>query len=402
MSSMTSPGGSVTGGVDAHTDTHDVAALDERGRLLGTRTFATTPDGNRALLAWLAAFGPIAVIGVESTGSYAAGLVRYLRSRDVAVVEVNQPHAHTRRRRGKSDPIDAEMAARHALAGHATVVPKLTEGIVEAIRQLRLARNSAVKARTAAFNQLTEMIVTVPDELRQQLAARKTTRGKSTLCSRLRPDFARLHEPAQAAKLALCSLAHRVAELDREIAALDTHLAPLVATAAPRTTQLLAVSTGHAGQLLVTAGQNIERLHSDGAFAALCGASPIPVASGRRDRYRLSHGGDRDANRALHMIAVCRLRYCPRTRAYAQRRLSEGKTKPEIIRWSQALHRPRDLPHPQHRSRRPHAAVARPTDDGRHHQLRRRPHRPRPTTRLTSIGTSGLDRSAGGHVVRGR
>jgi transposase len=176
------------------------------------------------------------------------------------------------------------------------------------------------------------MIVTVPDELRQQLAARKTTRGKSTLCSRLRPDFARLHEPAQAAKLALCSLAHRVAELDREIAALDTHLAPLVATAAPRTTRLLAVSTGHAGQLLVTAGQNIERLHSDGAFAALCGASPIPVASGRRDRYRLSHGGDRDANRALHMIAVCRLRYCPRTRAYAQRRLSEGKTKPEIIR----------------------------------------------------------------------
>jgi transposase len=123
MSSMTSPGGSVTGGVDAHTDTHDVAALDERGRLLGTRTFATTPDGNRALLAWLAAFGPIAVIGVESTGSYAAGLVRYLRSRDVAVVEVNQPHAHTRRRRGKSDPIDAEMAARHALAGHARDCP---------------------------------------------------------------------------------------------------------------------------------------------------------------------------------------------------------------------------------------------------------------------------------------
>jgi transposase len=328
MSSMTSPGGSVTGGVDAHTDTHDVAALDERGRLLGTQTFATTPDGNRALLAWLAAFGPIAVIGVESTGSYAAGLVRYLRSRDVAVVEVNQPHAHTRRRRGKSDPIDAELAARHALAGHATVVPKLTDGIVEAIRQPR-QRDQGPHGRVQPGHR---DVVTVPDELRQQLTARKTTRGKTTLCSRLRPDLARLHEPAQAAKLALRSLAHRVAELDREIAALDTHLAPLVATAAPRTTQLLAVSTGHAGQLLVTAGQNIERLHSDSAFAALCGASPIPVASGRRDRYRLSHGGDRDANRALHMIAVCRLRYCPRTRAYAQRRLSEGKTKPEIIR----------------------------------------------------------------------
>jgi transposase len=109
MSSMTSPGGSVIGGVDAHTDTHDAAALDERGRLLGTRTFPSTPEGNRALLAWLESFGSIAVIGVESTGSYAAGLVRFLRSREVAVVEINQPHAHTRRRRGKSDPIDAAV-----------------------------------------------------------------------------------------------------------------------------------------------------------------------------------------------------------------------------------------------------------------------------------------------------
>src|SRR3954452_8769166 len=160
MSSMTSPGGSVTGGVDAHTDTHDAAALDERGRLLGTQTFLTTPEGNRALLGWLKSFGRVAVIGVESTGSYAAGLVRYLRTRGIAVVEVNQPHAHTRRRRGKSDPIDAEMAARQALSGYAPAIPKLTDGIVEAIRQLRLARDSAVQARIAAFNQLTEMSVT--------------------------------------------------------------------------------------------------------------------------------------------------------------------------------------------------------------------------------------------------
>jgi transposase len=146
---MTSAIGSITGGIDAHTDTHDAAALDERGRLLGVRTFASTPEGNRALLGWLETLGPLAVIGVESTGSYAAGLVRYLRSRRVDVVEVNRPHAHTRRRRGKSDPIDAEMAARQALAGHAVVVPKRTDGMVEAIRQLRVARESAVKARTA-------------------------------------------------------------------------------------------------------------------------------------------------------------------------------------------------------------------------------------------------------------
>src|SRR3954469_5733243 len=290
MNSMTRANTLVTAGVAGNYDTHDASALDERGRLLGVCTFDTTPTGNRALLNWLESFGAIAVIGIESTGCYAAGLVRYLRAREIAVVEVNRPHAHTRRRRGKSDPIDAEMAARQALAGHATVVPKLTDGIVEAIRHLRLARDSAVKARTAAFNQLTEMILTTPDPLRQHLDQRKTTRGKTALCARLRPDYAHLYEPIQAAKLALRSLARRVAELDHEIAALDEHLGPLVATAAPRTTQLLTVSTGHAGQLLITAGQNIDRPHNDGAFAALCGASPIPVSSGRRDRYRINHG----------------------------------------------------------------------------------------------------------------
>jgi transposase len=212
------------------------------------------------------------------------------------------------------------------------VIPKATEGIVESIRQLRVARDSAIKARSAALHQLSEMIVTAPDELRQQLTTRKTTRGKATLCSRLRPDSARVGQPGQAAKLALRSLARRITELDAEIAELDEHLVPLVAAAAPRTTQLLAVSTGHAGQLLTTAGQNIERLRHEGAFAALCGASPISVSSGRTDRHRLNYGGDRDANRALHMIAVCRLRYCHRSHAYAERRTAEGKTKPEIIR----------------------------------------------------------------------
>jgi transposase len=105
-----------------------------------------------------------------------------------------------------------------------------------------------------------------------------------------------------------------------------------VQTAAPRTTQLLGVSTHNAGQLLVTAGQNIERLRGEAAFAALCGTNPIPASSGKTTRHRLNYGGDRDANRALHMIAVCRLRYCQRTRAYATRRTTEGKSKREILR----------------------------------------------------------------------
>jgi len=123
-----------------------------------------------------------------------------------------------------------------------------------------------------------------------------------------------------------------VIDLDAEIELLDHQLKQLVATAAPATTARVAVSTGHAGTLLVTAGQNIQRLRSEASFAALCGASPLPVATGRSDRHRLNYGGDRDANRAMHMIAVCRLRYCERTRAYAARRTAEGKTKTEIIR----------------------------------------------------------------------
>ena len=322
----------VIGGVDAHADSHHVAALDERGALVGSESFPTTAQGYRELLQWLLSFGKLDLVAVESTGSYAAGLTRYLRSQAVRVLEVNQPHAHTRRRLGKSDPIDAELAARAALAGKASAIPKRTDGIVESIRQLRVARQGAIKARTAAMAQLKDLIVTAPEPLREQLCEPRTIRGKASRCRRLRPTAGELEHPAQAARFALRSLARRIDSLDEEVAALDCQLERLVRSAAPRTTALLGVSTGHAGQLLVTAGQNIERLRGEASFAALCGANPIPASSGKTTRHRLNYGGDRDANRALHLIAVCRLRYCPRTRAYARRRSAEGKTKPEIIR----------------------------------------------------------------------
>ncbi|MCA1701673.1 MAG: transposase, partial [Actinobacteria bacterium] len=276
MNSMHDSDVVVIGGVDAHTDTHEAAALDQRGALLGTASFATTFAGYAALLDWLRDFGRIDVVAIESTGAYASGLVRYLREHDIGVLEVNQPHAHTRRRRGKSDPIDAEMAARLALAGKATTLPKQTDGIVESIRLLRVTRAGAVKARSAAMLQLSELIITAPQQLREQLAVRRSIRGKAALCRRLQPAVSGLEQPTQAAKLALRSLARRIEQLDCEIAELDDQLEVLVARAAPRTIQLLGISTGHAGQLLVTAGQNIERLHGEAAFAALCGASPIP------------------------------------------------------------------------------------------------------------------------------
>jgi transposase len=173
---------------------------------------------------------------------------------------------------------------------------------------------------------------------------------KAALCRKLRPALSDLDQPSQAAKLALRSLARRIDTLDAEIAELDEQLQPLVAQAAPRTTQLLGISTGHGGQLL-TAGQNIERLHSEGAFAALCGTSPIPASSGRTTRHRLNYGGDRDANRTLHMIAVCRLRYCARTQAYAARRTKEQDHARDHP-LPEALHRTRHLPRPAGRPRR--------------------------------------------------
>ncbi len=187
--------------------------LDEHGVLLGSEGFATTVDGYGELVRWLSSFGKLAVVGVESSGSYAAGLVRYLRSQRVRVLEVNEPHAHARRRLGKSDPIDAELAARVALAGKSNAIPKQTEGIVESIRQLRVARQSAVKARSAAMVQLQDLIVTAPEALREQLSCRKTIRGKASLCRRLRPALSELEPPlaVRALRAALARAAHRCA-----------------------------------------------------------------------------------------------------------------------------------------------------------------------------------------------
>jgi transposase len=322
----------VVAGVDAHTDEHHIAVLDLQGRLLGAAAFPTNAAGYQRLISWLRGRGEIVRVGVESTGAYAAGLTRAMLAEGLNVVEVNQPHPHARQRLGKSDPIDAELAARAALSETATAVPKQTSGIVEAIRQIAVARNGALKARTAALQQLDDLIITAPDQLRDQLRQGRTLKARAALCRQLRPDNDRLHEAAQAAKLALRSLARRIDQLDQEIQALDQQLERLVAAAAPRTIQLFGVGTQNATQLLITAGQNIDRLKGEAAFAKICGTAPIPASSGRTVRHRLDYGGDRQANRALHMIAVCRLRYCNKTRAYAAKRTADGLNRREILR----------------------------------------------------------------------
>ena len=185
---------------------------------------------------WLASFGSIAAVGVESTGSFGAALTRSLVERGCRVIEINQPHPHLRARRGKNDAIDAEAAARKVLSGEATAAAKDTTGIVEAIRQLSVTRNSAVKTRTAALCQLGDLLVTAPAPLREQLNTRRTLEGKASVCARLRPDPDRLADPAQAAKAALRSLGRRINQLGAEAAELEGQLDRLVAAAPPTIT----------------------------------------------------------------------------------------------------------------------------------------------------------------------
>ena len=247
------------------------------------------------------------------------------------MVEVNRPDRRTRRQHGKSDPIDAEAAARAVLAGVATAAPKRRDGIIEAIRVLRTARRGASKARTAAINQLKALLITAPAPVREALEDLSAS-VLITTCARLRPDQTLLADPVHASKAALQAIAHRIQLLEAELTLADQRLATLVGRAAPRLLQLLAIGNDHAGQLLVTAGQHPERLRGEAAFAHLCGVAPIPASSGKTRRHRLHRGGDRDANKALHLAVVVRMRFCPRTRAYVERRTKEGLSKPEIIR----------------------------------------------------------------------
>lgn len=321
----------IIGGVDTHVATHHAAVIDGGGRLLDHRQFPATPDGYVQLLRWLRTKGQLEAVGIEGTGAYGAGLARHLASHGVAVVEVPRPDRRLRRQHGKSDPIDAEAAARAVLAGTATVKPKLANGPIEAVRALRVARNGAIKAKTAATDSLHAMVITAPEPLRTQLRGISSARLVRA-CLRLRPDLECLEDPVQAYKHALRSIARRAEALGAEARQLECQLSALTHKVAPITTGIFALGPDTASALLVSAGDNPDRLRSEAAFAHLCGAAPIPASSGKTNRHRLHRGGDRSANRALHIAVVVRLRYCPRTRAYAARRSAEGRSKLEIIR----------------------------------------------------------------------
>lgn len=270
------------------------------------------------------------MVGMEGTGSFGAELARYLRANEITLVEVDRPDRRARRAAGKSDPVDAYAAATAVLSGRANGTPKDRDGTVEAIRALRVVRASAIKARTQTINQLKSLIITAPAATREALRSLTTAELiRRLVASRPGSD---LTTPAAAVKLALKRLAKRYQHLSEEIAEADAELRTLITHTAPGLLALPGVGTETAGQLLVTAGDNPDRLVSEASFAHLCAAAPVPASSGRTDRHRLNRGGDRQANRALHTIVLVRMRHDPRTRDYVARRTLEGLKTKDIFR----------------------------------------------------------------------
>ena len=316
-------------GVDTHKHVHVAAALNEHGARLGAGSFAADRSGYAQLIAWATGFGAAVTFGVEGSGSYGAGLASALRRSGVGVVEVLRTDRRDRRLHGKSDPLDAENAARAVLAGIAKAIPKSADGEVEMLRQVKVAKDVAVKARSAALISLRQLLVNAPAELREQLEG-MTKMALIRRCAALRPRA--VTDVVSACKHALRAIARRWLALDEEIRTHEKLLQAITGALVPELVAAFGIGCDVAAELLIVAGDNPERVRSEAAFAKLCGTSPIPASSGKTTRHRLNRGGHRQANSALYRAVIVRLQHHEPTKAYLERRTAEGKTKAEIIR----------------------------------------------------------------------
>lgn len=335
MSSMTATNQSMqpvfTAGIDTHKNSHHVAVIDDGGAPVADHEFEAGAAGDTAVIEWLTTWH-ITHIGVEQTGTYGAGLTRALERVGYTVLEVNHPDTAVRARHGKSDPIDAFMAATAVWSGRASTTPKDRTGIVESIRLIHLTRSSAVRTRAQLLTQIQSLLITAPDSVRTPLGTSPTARQIIAAATRWRADRTRLADPVQAAKLALRALARRIGDLDTEIKDLDTALAELTATAAPKLLARPHVGPNTAAELLIAVGQQPGRLATDAQFARLAGIAPIPASSGQTHRMRLHRGGNRQANKAIHIVAIGRLGHHQPAIDYYQRRLTQGLSRKDAIR----------------------------------------------------------------------
>ena len=316
-------------GVDTHRDEHVLAVVTApAGALVAGTAAATNTQGYRALLRLADRHAPgRRAWAIEGTGSYGAGLRRYLHARRESVLEVSRIPRGERRLRGKDDRLDATRTARAALASETLALPRAGERR-EALRLLLVARRSAVDVRREALSQLRAVIVTAPEPLREQLR-RLPTGALLDRCSRLR----RTHSAADelATRLVLRSLARRIQAATLEATELEQEILGHVCALAPTLLDEPGIGPIVAAQLIV-AWSHHGRLRSEACFARLAGVAPVPASSGKTQRHRLSRGGDRQLNRALHTIVVHRPHHDPATRDYIARRVAEGKTAREATR----------------------------------------------------------------------
>ncbi|MGB7877263.1 MAG: IS110 family transposase [Ilumatobacteraceae bacterium] len=310
---------------------HVAAAVDANGGVLGVETFDTTTHGYRELVAWLAGFGTVRLVGVEGTGSYGAGICRHLVGKGIAVVEVDRPNRQARHRAGKTDSVDAIAAARAALTGTATGVPKSRTGKIEAIRVIMVARRSAGDEWISIINQMRHLVFCAPDEIRARFLDLSPIKLART-CATLRPrrsddDIVRFTTLSTLRELGRRALFVRE-QKDR----LSAEMRPLINEFAPALIEMKGVGYDTAAKLLIAAGDNPHRIRSEAAWAHLCGVAPIPASSGKTQRHRLNRGGNRHANSAIYRIMLTRMANDERTRNYIARRSSDGKTMGEIAR----------------------------------------------------------------------
>lgn len=322
---MTAPEANVYAGIDTHQNTNHVGIINEVGKKLADREFPTTSTGYQALLDFVLTFGTIIAIGIEGTASYRAGITAYLRTHNITVKEVIRPNRQTRRG-GKSDPIDAYSAAKTVAADADDLpVPKLLGGAIDGIRMLLKARTTAIKARTAATTQIIHFLTTAPAVVREQYAG---LTGDD-----LHADLIATRPAADDhLGIVLHRLASRIEFLTDEIDTAHAQLDTLTKDIAPALAAAKGIGPISAAKLLVTAGENPERITSKAAFAALCGTSPLQASSGKTNRHRLNRGGDRQANSALYDIVKSRMSHDLRTKEYVARRTAEGKSTKEIMR----------------------------------------------------------------------
>ncbi|MEV0461304.1 IS110 family transposase [Catellatospora methionotrophica] len=317
-------------GVDTHTDTHTAAVLTATGAVLAQTTVTTDPAGISRLLAWAADHAPNGWWAVEGTRSHGHGLLRTLTAAGHTVLQAPPPTAATRRRAGKSDTLDAVAAAQIVLA---TTLDKVTvpraDGDREALRILLTCRRHHTQHRTATVNLLKALILTADDTLRDQLRRLPTRAQVRTLLTLPTPTTTDTQTRIRHQQLH--TLATTITATDKLLTANHRELHTLVSQTCPALLDQPGVGPVTAATLLTTWSHH-GRVRSEAAFAALCGASPIPASSGRTNRVRLNRGGDRTANAALHTIALTRRRIHQPTRDYVTKRTTEGRTPRDINR----------------------------------------------------------------------